>query len=96
MTGYVISPRAQEDIEEIWNYTADRWGVEQADRYVRSIQAAIETIAGDPRRGRSCDEVRGGYRKFAVGSHMLFFRLVSDQVDVVRVLHQQMDFERHL
>lgn len=96
MMRYVLSPRAQADIDEIWEYSADRWDINQANRYIAQIRKAVEAIASDPRRGRSCDEIRQGYRRFSAGSHVLFFRIVADQVDVVRVLHQSMDFGRHL
>ena len=34
MTGhFVFTPRAQSDLDEIWDYTADRWGLEQAETY---------------------------------------------------------------
>jgi toxin ParE1/3/4 len=96
MTAYVLSPRAQADVDEIWNYTAERWGDDQAERYARAIMQAIETIARDPSKGRSSDRIRPGYRRFSVGSHVLFFRVVADEIDVVRVLHRRMDFDRHL
>jgi len=32
MTGYVLSPRAIEDLSDIWDSSADRWGADQADR----------------------------------------------------------------
>jgi toxin ParE1/3/4 len=94
--GYVLSPRARADIEDIWSYTAEKWGDAQAESYIRSLKHGIETIARDPNRGRPCDDLRPGYRKFAVGSHILFFRLMGEDIDVVRVLHQSMDFEQHL
>jgi len=60
---------------------------------VRELQRA----AGNPRIGRACDEIRPGYRKLAAGSHMLFYRVsVEGVIDVVRVLHQRMDVDRHL
>ena len=96
MMDYVLSPRAQADIDEIWDYSADRWDVDQATRYIAQIRQAIEVVARDPRRGRSCDEIRRGYRRFSVGSHVPFFRIVGGQIDVVRVLHQSVDFELHL
>jgi toxin ParE1/3/4 len=96
MMNYVLSPRAQADIDEIWEYSADRWDIDQANRYVFEIRRAIEVVASDPRRGRSCDDIRRGYRRFSAGSHVLFFRIVADKIDVVRVLHQSMDFRRHL
>jgi toxin ParE1/3/4 len=98
MTQYVVSPRAQRDIEDIWDYTAEQWSNAQAERYIRLIQEAIETIAADPRRGRLCENIRANYRKFSVGSHVIFFRWTpgNSEIDVVRILHQRMDFERHL
>jgi len=96
VTRYVLSPRAQSDLDEIWDYSAANWGDDQAESYARQIQAAIELVANDPRRGRPCDDIRPGYSKFAVGSHVLFYRRIETGVDVVRILHQRMDFDRHL
>ena len=96
MSGYVLSPRAKADIDEIWDYTVAHWNLEQAETYIRWIQAAIEVIAAEPETGRSCEAVRAGYRKHSVGSHIIFFRLTRGGIDVVRILHGRMDFERHL
>ena len=96
MSGYVLSPRAQADIDEIWEYTANRWDVDQANRYILEIRRAIEVVASDPRRGRSCDHIRAGYRRYSAGAHVLFFRIIADRIDVMRILHQRMDFQRHL
>jgi toxin ParE1/3/4 len=96
MSGYVLSPRAQADLDEIWDYTAEHWDTDQADRYIREIQRAIEIVASDPQRGRPCDHIRPGYRRYPAVSHILFFRVVPGGIDIVRILHQRMDFERHL
>jgi toxin ParE1/3/4 len=96
VTRFVLSPRAQADLDEIWDYSVKHWGVEQAEFYLRQLETAIGTVAADPRRGRSCDDVRPGYKKFSTGSHVLFFRSTDSGVDVVRILHQHMDFNQHL
>jgi toxin ParE1/3/4 len=96
MAGYVVSPRAQADLESIWDYTVERWNSAQAERYLRILQDGIETIAADPSRARLCDHIRAGYRKYSVGSHVIFFRTSANGIDVVRILHQRMDFEQHL
>ncbi|MEY8013771.1 type II toxin-antitoxin system RelE/ParE family toxin [Mycobacterium servetii] len=93
---YLLSPAAQADLEQIWDYTYDRWGVDQAEDYLRELQHAINRIAANPRIGRACDEIRPGYRKLAAGSHTLFYRVTAGNViDVVRILHQRMDVDRH-
>ena len=96
MTHYVLSPRAQADLEEIWDYTAAHWGAKQAELYLRQLHTSLEAIAQDPQLGRRCDDIRAGYRKPPAGSHILFYRLTTAGVDVVRILHRRMDFDRHL
>jgi toxin ParE1/3/4 len=96
MSRFTLSPRARADIEEIWDYTEARWSRDQAEIYVRQIKTAIENLAADPSRGRACDDVRAGYRKYPVGSHVAFYRVTPDGIDIVRILHGRMDFERHL
>lgn len=49
MSGYVLSPLAQADLDQIWDYTAERWDEDQADRYIFVVRAAIEAVARDPR-----------------------------------------------
>ena len=95
MTRYVLSPRAQNDMESIWDYTAERWSDEQAERYARAAGSDRDDRS-DPRRARACDHIRAGYRKYSVGSHVIFFRAAANGIDIVRILHQRMDFDRHL
>jgi toxin ParE1/3/4 len=64
MTGRsVLSPRAQADLEDIWNHTESRRGIEQAETYTRQPWRDIETMAAHPASGRACPEVRPGYYK---------------------------------
>jgi len=96
MSGYVLSPRAKADLDDIWDYTERNWGAEQAKAYIRLIGAAIRTVAASPARGKACDHIQEGYRKYPAGSHVVFFRLADGGINVVRILHRRMDFDRHL
>ncbi len=97
MSRCLLSPAAQADLAQIWDYTRDRWGADQAGEYLRELQRAIARAAANPRVGRSCDDICPGYRKLAAGSHMLIYRVTDEAViDVVRVLHQWMDVDRNL
>ena len=90
-----FSPAAAADIGAIWDYTADTWGMDQADRYVDDIRAACTALASGERVGRKVD-VRDGYLKYPVGRHLIFYRQNRPGIVVIRVLHQSMDVERHL
>lgn len=96
MTRFRLSPAAVQDLSEIWNYTERLWEVMQAEAYVGEIREAVGRIAERPDRGRPCDEIRSGYRRYVVDSHMILFRQSGIGVDVIRILHQRMDPTRHL
>jgi len=93
MTGqYILSPLAKCDIQKIWDYTANRWGIDQAETYICQLWKHIEAVARQPAIARPCPEVRKGYYKYPSGSHVLFFRISGNDIDIVRILHQSMDF----
>lgn len=96
MSRYRLTPAAQRDLSSIWDFTEERWDVRQAETYVNEIRAAIERIADDPGRGRPCDEIREGYRRYNIGSHLVFYVESAGSIDLIRVLHQRMDPTRHL
>ena len=60
------------------------------------IRVAIEHIVENPSRGRQCNEIREGYRRYGVGSHLVYYVEAADSVDVIRILHQRMDPTRHI
>jgi toxin ParE1/3/4 len=96
VTRYILSPLARVDLNKIWDFTAERWDEDQAEAYLRMIQAAIETIAENPLLCPSIDEVRPGYRRHRAGAHLILFRQIAGAIDVVRVLHEKMDVASHL
>lgn len=96
MSRYLLSPAAQADIDNIFEFTCEQWGFEQAEKYVRELQYAIERAVANPGIGRACDEIRPGYRALPAGSHTLYYRITGDVIDVVRILHQRMDIDHNL
>lgn len=96
MKRFVLTPAAQADIEAIWDYSARRWGEDQAVRYVQAIRDTCQELVAGTRASRPVD-IRPGYSRCQSGSHTLYFK-ISDtgQMVVVRILHQRMDADRHL
>ena len=93
---YVISKKAVSDLEEIWLYTVQKWSVEQADRYYNLILDEINFICKNTNSGKSIDEIRKGYRASKVKSHFIFYRIVNETVEIIRILHEGMDIEFRL
>jgi toxin ParE1/3/4 len=93
---YAISKRAISDLDEIWFYTFQQWSTDQANRYYKLIFDEIGYICKEPASGRQMDHVRKGYRVSKVKSHLIFYKVVNDVVEVIRILHQRMDIENQL
>lgn len=95
MKRVIFSRKARTDIDHIFDYTAERWGPDQAARYTYDIQGACGDLATGLRQGRPVD-VRPGYLKYTAGAHVVYFRDCGDRLEVIRVLHGRMDVGRHL
>lgn len=93
---YRLSPAAEADLENIWDFTAQQWSPDQAESYIRAIEERLLGVAHGRIPARSADAVRMGYLKCAAGSHMIYFRREGDEILVIRILHQAMDVEGQL
>lgn len=92
-----LSAAARRDLSSIWTYSAKRWDEAQADRYVGLFAYSFDGLARGSLKGRNADDIRTGYFKLPVGSHLLFYRMgAAGVIEVVRILHQRMDIDRHL
>jgi len=98
MAKYRLSPLASEDLDGIYDYTFDEWGVDQVHVYRRHIEKALKEIAQDPRRPGSKErgDLLEGCRSYRVEHHYLFYRIRESHVEVGRVLHETMNFEEHV
>jgi toxin ParE1/3/4 len=93
---YIISKKAVIDLEEIWLYTVDKWSVAQADRYYLLIIDEIDYICKNINSGKPIYKIRKGYRATKVKSHIIFYRVINDTVEIIRILHERMDIENRL
>ncbi len=84
------------DIEEIWFYTFKTWSQEQADRYHSLIMEEIEFLATKPGSGKILEHLRERYRSSKVKSHYIFYRFTSTELEIVRILHENMDIPNRL
>ena len=98
MPKYKLSKRAVKDLSGIWRYTLETWSREQADKYVNGLLGAMDNISKAPASmGSTYEHVRTGYRKYLWKKHMIFYQIKDDgSVFISRVLHEKMDFDRHL
>ncbi len=87
---------AEEDLDEIWFYGLDTWGVKQADDYHQRLMQTIEHVAESPLQGCLEAEILEDLRSYPSGSHRIYYLVELDYIIVVRVLHQSMNATQHL
>lgn len=93
---YIISKQAIVDLEEIWFYTVEKWSIEQADRYHSLIFDEVNFICRNIDAGKPMNHIRKGYWVSKVKSHLIFYRVVNDVVEIIRILHERMDIDNRL
>lgn len=91
-----FSNLAVRDLDEIWDFTADRWDVDQADYYLLHLDSVCQSIAQGKAVARSAEDIHPGNRKVAAGSHVVFFKEDEFEVEIIRILHGRMDLSSHL
>ncbi len=97
MPDVVVSDVARMDLIEIGRFTQKRWGRNQRSDYVRMIASAIGELANRSHTKSDAGSLRPGLRSVRSGSHVIFFRRRGNgDAEVLRILHQRMDFRRHL
>ena len=93
---YRLAPEAKRDLEAIWLYTLEEWGLEQAIHYTDELTDIFAQLAVGPQLGTACDHIRTGYRRRRVGRHAVYYRTTDYGIAVIRILHDRMLPTRHL
>jgi toxin ParE1/3/4 len=87
-----LSPRARQDLETIWRYSAAEWGFRQADLYALQLNERFGMLAANPAAGRREPRLRQPVRIFPFASHVIAYRETGEGVEIVRVLHARRDW----
>jgi toxin ParE1/3/4 len=96
MSAFRLTEQAKQDLRSIGRYTQVKWGREQRNRYLKNLDASFHLLAQEPQRGKACDDIRLGYRKYHVARHLIFYRQSTEGLEIIRILHDRMDVEAYL
>lgn len=92
MAAVRIQEAASHRLDDIYRYTRDRWGAEQADRYITGLFEAFGKIESHGVSSRPVPAEFGveGYF-FRYEQHFVYWRRLSNgDIGIVTVLHQRM------
>lgn len=103
-----LSAAAEADYRQILRWTVENFGSQQAKVYADTLSSALKALSAGPaiigakERGEIGTNIRTLHvaRNGRKGRHFVMFRASSFQgqnvIDVLRLLHDSMDLERHL
>lgn len=88
-----LSRKALNDLDAIWDFLVHESGSTAiADGVIDRIADRFLLLALYPRLGRRRDQDLGNRRRsFAVGDHVIIYRLSGADIDIIRVVHGRRD-----
>ncbi|RPH29625.1 type II toxin-antitoxin system RelE/ParE family toxin [Buttiauxella warmboldiae] len=94
MKAIKLTPKAEADLEAIWNYSFRQFGLEKADAYIGRLAAVFDILASHD-IGTHRAELGENIFSLPVEQHMIYFVPSHSVVTVIRVLSQSQDTLRH-
>ncbi len=89
-----LTPKAEEDLEAIWDYSFRQFGVVQADAYIGRIAAVFDVLAMH-NIGTHRAELGEDICSLLVEQHMIYFVSSRSVVTIIRILSQSQDTAQH-
>lgn len=97
MAEYKLTNKAVNDLNGIWDYTADKWSEEQADKYYNMLFNICQDIANNPDLGKNYDGITTDLFGLKANRHIIFYRKTkSAPIEITRILHGRMDLKNRL
>lgn len=89
--GCKLTELADQDVFDISVYIAQNRGIDTAKRFIDKINEKFQLLVKSPEIGRSRSELADGLRSLPYDKYIIFYRIVSDGILVVRILHGSRD-----
>lgn len=91
-----LAPKAKNDFVHILRYTAEKWGEAQMLIYRDTLDDALQFIRKNPQLGHRRSDLPANYLAYLAGSHIIIYRVSSESIGVVRILHERMSVPKHV
>ncbi|MFY7815486.1 MAG: type II toxin-antitoxin system RelE/ParE family toxin [Chryseobacterium taeanense] len=88
---YVLSEAADQDLENIFDFTLNQFGFDQAEKYLLEIEDLFKILVLHPESGKARNEIKEGLYSFPKDNHIIFYRILDKYIRIVRVLYGSRD-----
>ncbi len=84
----LLSPKAEDDLLDIWDFSSNWFSKTQANTYIEKINTCFVAIQDYPQIGKRLDFIKAHYWLYVCQKHHIVYQLQTEQIFIVRVLHQ--------
>lgn len=94
----VFTPLAESNINEIWDYTAENWSIQQAQKYIEELDIFLENLEDKIFMAKLFSDILPELDVFRVSyqSHYVFFETNKTQLIILAIVHKTRDFENYI
>ncbi|MDS1347688.1 type II toxin-antitoxin system RelE/ParE family toxin [Planktothrix agardhii] len=85
MSRYIVAPSAKLDLKAI-NLYLGRFSPVAVRQINHKIKQQFKRLADFPNMGQSCNQLSEGLRRFPIEDYLIFYRPISNGVEIVRVV----------
>lgn len=96
MKRLVLTEIARADLASIRRYSTRTWGRDQTTKYTDALRDTVKGLVRGTVIARPREDLRPTILMATSGRRSIFFEADESRVLVVRVLHDSMDYRRHL
>lgn len=89
MIHYTLTWLADVDLERILDYGIEEYGLDNALAYYDKLTQRFSVLVEQPYLYQSVDHIRTGYRRSVFGIHSIYYRIESEEIIIIRILHNQ-------
>ena len=89
MANYKLAPEAEADLDRLFDFGIDTFGVDQAIKYMTGIEDRFDNIANKPLMYPAVDHIRQGYRRSVYSAHSIYYRISNSGVEIMRLIHHE-------
>ncbi|MEM9008584.1 MAG: type II toxin-antitoxin system RelE/ParE family toxin [Cyanobacteria bacterium P01_F01_bin.86] len=84
---------ASRDLEAIIDYVAEQSSIDIAETVLTKVNQKCQQLMSFPGIGRKRDELSTGVRSVPVDNYLVFYRLIEDGIEVLRIVSGYRDLE---
>jgi toxin ParE1/3/4 len=93
---FKIQPEAEKDLEAIWNYSVENWGINKALEYLDGLDNVFRMLTNNPNISNLFQEFIPPVRIHHHKSHLIVYIVEEERIVIIRVLHESMSLDKQL